>query len=67
MISNPSRTGDTFSFTLTGVAGTTYLIQNSPDMALWNDDGTVTLNAGTSVVVTRTVTDGRYFLRAKTQ
>ena len=67
VLTNPSLTGNTFSFTLTGVAGATYLIQNSPDMASWNDDGTVTLNVGTSAVVSRTVTDGRYFFRAKTQ
>ena len=67
VLSNPSRSGNTFSFTLTGVAGTTYLIQSSPDMTLWNDDGTATLNAGTSIVVSRTVTDGRYYFRAKTQ
>ena len=36
-------------------------------MASWIDDGTVTLNAGNSIVVSRTVTDGRYFFRAKTQ
>jgi hypothetical protein len=66
VLSNPSRTGNTFSFTLTGVAGATYLIQNSPDMTLWNDDGTATLNDGISIVVSRTVTDGRYYFRVKT-
>ena len=64
-LTNFVRSGNNFSFTLTGVTGGSYLIQRSPDMATWADDGIVTLSVGTSVTVTRTVTDGRYFFRAK--
>ena len=65
VLSNLSRTGNNFSFTLTGVTGATYRIQSSPDMTSWAEDGTVTLTGGPSAVVSRTVTDGRYFFRAR--
>ena len=65
VITNLQRTGNSFSFTLTGVSGASYLIQRSGDMAAWTDDGTEVLDAGTSKTVARTVTDGRYFFRAK--
>ena len=65
VITNLQRTGNSFSFTLTGVSGASYLIQRSGDMAAWTDDGTEILDAGTSKTVARTVTDGRYFFRAK--
>jgi hypothetical protein len=65
VLTNLSRTGNDFSFTLTGTTGATYRIQSSPDMASWAENGTVTLTGGPSATVTRTVTDGRYFFRAR--
>jgi hypothetical protein len=64
-LTNLSRTGNTFSFTLTGVSGASYLIQRSGDMTSWTDDGTEVLTTGPSKVVSRTAADGRFFFRAK--
>lgn len=65
VLTDLSRTGNTFSFTLTGVSGASYLIQRSGDMATWADDGTEVLTTGPSKVISRTTADGRYFFRAK--
>ena len=65
VLTNLQRTGNNFSFTLNGATGASYLIQRSSDMAAWADDGTVTITSGNTVAVTRTVSDGRYFFRAK--
>ena len=64
-LTNPQRVGNIFSFTLNGVTGKSYLIQRSSDMTAWTDDGSVTIATGGNVIVSRPVTDGRHFFRAK--
>ena len=67
VLSNLVRNGNSFSFTLTGTMGSSYLIQRSPDMTSWTGDGIETITVGTSVNVIRTAPDGRFFYRAKAQ
>ncbi len=67
VLTNLSRTGNDFTFTLTGAPNATYLIQRSPDLTAWADDGTVVLGAGGTTTVTRTAPDGRFFFRARAQ
>ena len=66
-LTNLVRNGNTFSFTLNGTNGSSYLIQRSPDLATWVDDGIVTITSGTSVAVSRTGSETRLFFRAKAQ
>lgn len=67
MISNPLRNGGDFTFSLTGSAGGTYLIQRSGDLSLWTGDGTVTLDANGAATVTRPVSESRTFFRVQPQ
>lgn len=67
VITNLSRQGNEFSFTLTGAPNASYLIQRSPDMASWTDDGTVVTGPAGTVNVTRTSSDLRHYFRTRAQ
>lgn len=66
VLSAPAYAGGAFSFTLTGSAGGTYVIQRTRNFSSWNPVQTVTLS-GTSQQVQVTQAESEYFYRAVVQ
>ncbi|MBP7951120.1 MAG: hypothetical protein KA004_15825 [Verrucomicrobiales bacterium] len=68
-ISSPAYNAQSgqFTFTLKGVSGKTYRIQKSSDMSAWTDDGTETLDNGSTKSVIRNGSGPSHFFRAKEQ
>jgi len=59
--------GGNFQVTLTGTAGTVYLVQKTTDFVTWTDIGTVTIATDGTGVVSTPVVGEKLFVRAKKQ